>query len=141
MLAQTQYERPIVYVARADVEQLWALAEHATGPGADLLTRELERAIVIEDGEFPTNFTRLGSTVEYRDLLSGRTRTLQVVAPQGADLEADRLSVISPAGAALIGLRPGDLFALTTDDGRPHVLQVLTVRAPRPAATPQAEEA
>jgi regulator of nucleoside diphosphate kinase len=137
MSLRTQSERPTVYVAQADLEPLWRLAGTAAGAGARLLTRELDRAVVVEDGETPANFARLGSIVEYRDLLTGRSRTLQLVAPREADLAAERLSVISPVGAALIGLRPGNLFGLTTDDGRPHVLQVLTVREP-PATAKEA---
>lgn len=140
MLARTQSERPTVYVAEADLERLSALAETATGVGPRLLTRELDRAVVVEDGEPPANFARLGSIVEYRDLLTGRSRRLQLVAPQDADLEAQRLSVLSPVGAALIGLRPDDLFALTTEDGRPHVLQVLTVREPLATAAAETDE-
>jgi hypothetical protein len=34
----------------------------------------------------------------------------------------------------LIGLRAGDVFALSTEDGRPHVLQVIAVRAPHAEA-------
>jgi regulator of nucleoside diphosphate kinase len=140
MLAQSNpSERPTVYVAEADLERLWALAENLTGAGGRLLARELDRAVVVPDGERPADFARLGSRVEYRDLLTGRARALRIVPPSEADLEAERLSVISPVGAALIGLRPGDLFALTTEDGRPHVLQVLSVRAPSEAGPEMAD--
>ncbi|MFI4949653.1 MAG: GreA/GreB family elongation factor [Caulobacterales bacterium] len=130
-----------MYVTEADLDRLWALAENRQVPGGRLLARELERAVVVSDEELPANFARLGSMVRYRDLLSGRSRTLRIVAPQDADLQAERLSVISPIGAALIGLRPGDVFALTTEDGRPHVLQVLSVGAPSGVDPALAEEA
>ena len=141
MLARTQSERPTVYVTEADLERLSALAETAAGAGPRLLTRELDRAVVVEVGEAPANFARLGSIVEYRDLLTGRSRRLQIVAPQDANIEAQRISVISPVGAALIGLSPDDLFALTTEDGRPHVLHVLSVSAPLATAASEAAEA
>jgi regulator of nucleoside diphosphate kinase len=132
--SRSKTERPAIYVAARDFDRLLALSESAAGAGARLLARELERAIVVEPGEFPRNFARLGSTVEYRDLLTGRSRTLQIVTPQAADVDAERVSVVSPVGAALIGLRPGDVFALSTEDGRPRVLQVIAVRAPQTEA-------
>ena len=123
-------ERPVVYVAETDLDRLNTLAETAESPGGRLLAREMERAVVVAHGALPRDFVRLNSTVEYRDLLTGRARTLQIVLPQEADVDAERISVVSPVGAALIGLRAGDVFALSTEDGRPHVLHVASVREP-----------
>jgi regulator of nucleoside diphosphate kinase len=128
MGAQTQAKIPDVYVAEADFDRLSELCAAAAGPGARLLARELDRAIIVPDGGRAKGFVRLGSQVEYRDLLTGRTRTLTVVEPDEADIDRQRLSVVSPIGAALVGLQAGDLFALSTEDGRPRVLQVMQVR-------------
>lgn len=132
MHSRPHADRPVVYVAQADLHRLYALADAADGLGGRLLAREMEHAVVVAPGELPRDFVRLNSTVAYRDLLTGRARTLQIVPPQEADVDAARISVVSPVGAALIGLRAGDVFALSTEDGRPHVLQVETVREPAP---------
>lgn len=130
-----RHQKPSVYVTTADLEDLTEIAELGRSAGAALLARELERAIVVEDGETPHAFVRLDSRVEYRDLLTGRTRTVTVVRPAEADIDQDRLSVLTPVGAALFGLAAGDTFAFATDDGRPRVLQVLSVAEAEPLAS------
>jgi regulator of nucleoside diphosphate kinase len=130
MLAQrTKDLRAAVYVAEADFERLSNLAGSVETPGATLLAEELDRAIVIGGDEFPQSFVRLHSVVEFRDLLTGRQRRLQLVPPDQADIDRDRLSVIAPVGAALLGLTPGDTIGLTTEDGRGQVLEVISVEA------------
>jgi regulator of nucleoside diphosphate kinase len=124
MLAENTAPKPQVRVAEADYERLWDLAGDSSAPGATLLRQELERATVVSDGHPPLPFIRLHSKVEFADLLSGRVRKVTLVEPHAADIDEDRLSVLAPAGAALIGLSPGDTFSWTVDGGRPRVLVV-----------------
>lgn len=135
MLARPQpAEKPPIYVAEADYERLSNLARVSDAPGALLLSQELDRALVVAaDAAEPTPFVRLGSWVEYRDLASGRARAVQVVIPEAADIDQQRLSVLSPVGAALIGLSVGDTFGWTAEDGRPRVLSVQWVGEAPPA--------
>jgi regulator of nucleoside diphosphate kinase len=121
------YRKPSIYVTEADYDRLSNLARSRATLGAALLEDELARATVVKDGEFPRNFVRLGSFVSFRDLTSGRVRRVQVVLPEEADIDLDRLSVVTPVGAALIGLKVGDSMGLSTEDGRPHVLVVEAV--------------
>jgi regulator of nucleoside diphosphate kinase len=131
MLARLEAQpRPAVYVTEADYERLANLAETHDTSGGALLAAELDRAIVIGDGDAPQTFARLLSVVEFRDLDSGRVRRLQLVPPDQADIDAGRVSVVTPVGAALIGLKPGDAIGLTAEDGRPRVLTILGVEAP-----------
>lgn len=116
---------PPVRVAERDYERLLNLAAQ-DGPGADLLARELGRAHVLGDDE-PATFVRLGSWVDYRDQLTGKSRRVQVTPPDAADIDEGRLSVLSPVGAALIGLSAGDTFGWTTADGRPRLIVVEAV--------------
>jgi regulator of nucleoside diphosphate kinase len=115
--------RPPIYVAEADFDDLSQLTADPASPGAALLAEELARATVVRTGEGPPAFVRLGSKVEFKDLMSDRVHTVTLVAPAQADMKASRLSVLAPAGAALIGLTPGDVFSWTVD-GRPRLLVV-----------------
>jgi regulator of nucleoside diphosphate kinase len=54
-----------------------------------------------------------------------------LVEPQEADMDESRLSVLDPAGAALLGLRPGDAFSWTVE-GRSQLLTVERVLPPEP---------
>lgn len=120
--------QPTVRVAEADYDRLLNLAAQ-DGPGAELLARELERAIVVREGQRTPAFVRLGSWVEYRDLLTDRLRKVQVTPPDAADIDEGRLSVLSPVGAALIGLCAGDTFGWTGPDGRPRLITIEAVSA------------
>ncbi len=117
------FANPPVFVTESDYEVLSPLAEQSCAAGAALLRHELARAICLKDGESPSRFVRLHSTVDYTDLTSRRHRTVKLVEPRAADMAANRLSVLAPAGAALLGLRTGDMFSWW-DRGRSHALAV-----------------
>ena len=122
-----QHRQPTVYLTEPDYERLATLAETGDTRGARLLAEELERAVIVGEGEVRRPFVRLNSEVEFTDLMTGRTRRVEVVLPEEADMDRNRLSVLTPVGAALIGLPAGESIGLKTEDGRPHVLIVLDV--------------
>jgi regulator of nucleoside diphosphate kinase len=111
----------------SDHERLSALSATPATLGGAILAREVERATVVEADAPDLPFVRLHSRIEYIDLTSGRTRIVEVVAPDEADIDQGRVSVLSPVGAALIGLKAGDSYAWTGEDRRRHVLVVVTV--------------
>lgn len=129
-----QHRKPTIYVTEADYDRLSNLASSHNSHGATLLKRELARATVVKDGARPRAFVRLYAMVEFSDLMTGRTRRVQIVPPEEADIDQNLLSVLSPVGAALIGLVPGESIGLSTEDGRPHVLSVATVDLSRASA-------
>jgi regulator of nucleoside diphosphate kinase len=119
---------PPIHLTEADYDCLENLARAGAGPGAELLGRELERAVVGPAADLPAGCAKLGSWVEYVDLLHAQVRTVQLVTPAEADIDAGRLSVLSPVGAALIGLRADDTFGWTAENGLPRVLVVHAVK-------------
>jgi regulator of nucleoside diphosphate kinase len=136
MHATLHDRKPVVRIADADYERLENLSRAAAGIGPDLLARELDRARIVPDNLLKAEgpFVRLGGRVEYFDLATGAAREVQLSVPEDADIDAGRLSVLSPVGAALIGLSPGDSFGWTGDDGRPRVIVVQQVFAPAETA-------
>ena len=115
---------PEVVFLEDDYERLLDLicASPRATAGIALLWQELqrgERVSALEGGEV----VRLGSLVTFTDLLSGQRRAAQLVAP-GAEPERRRLSVTTPDGAALIGLRAGDTFAWQLDGGAAGALRI-----------------
>lgn len=129
-----QHRMPPVYVTEQDHERLTNLASTSDTRGARLLPEEMERAIVVDEADAAGPFVRLNSRVAFTDLGSGRTRIVEVVSPDAADIDQDRLSVLTPVGAALIGLPAGESIGVRTDDGRARVLIVVDVERPQPAA-------
>lgn len=128
-------ERPPLHLAEADFDALSVLIglhPQPDAPGVGLLAEELERAIVVAEADLPPGSVRLGSEVAYFDSRSKMVRRIVLVEPAAADVGARRVSVLSPVGAALIGLREGDVFH---DDGRElRVLEVGADDAPRASA-------
>ena len=123
----TVTRKPPVYVADTEFERLSNLANSAATRGAAILADELERAIVVRAEKSPRAFVRLHSVVEFTDILTGKTRRVQLVPPDEADIDQDRLSVLSPVGASLLGLSTGDVIGMSPADGRAHVLEVRSV--------------
>lgn len=127
-LNATKFARPFVYATSADLIRLrsYVRARPRGGPGVELLIEEIAR---MEDA--PTalseTFVRLGAPVRYKDLRTKRERLVRVVAPEAADPEENRVSVVSPIGAALIGLRPGSIFRWLEPDGSPRAIKVVEV--------------
>lgn len=128
-LRSHQFRKPAIYVSQADLERLSGLAESSSSPAAALLSEELVRATVVKDGDWRRNFVRLYSRVEFTDLTNGRTRRVQVVPPGEANIDEDRISVLTPVGAALIGLPVGESIGVRMDDGRSLVLAVVDVES------------
>lgn len=122
---------PKIAIGAADLERLSNLAEgarHAHPEIAEYLARELARATIAESDTGPAR-VRMGSQVEYRDEDSGQVRAIQLVYPADADPGCGRISVLTPIGAALIGLSEGQSIAWNAHSGAQRTLTVLKVRA------------
>jgi regulator of nucleoside diphosphate kinase len=122
--------RPPIIIARSEAEHLAALAEdmeHASPQAANLLLDEIERAKVVADNKVPDDVVRMRSIVRFVDEAHGLERTVQLVYPHEADIEAGRISVLTPIGAGLLGLRPDQVIAWPDREGHKRALKVLAV--------------
>jgi regulator of nucleoside diphosphate kinase len=127
--------RPPIVLGDIDYKRLSALADAAFDRLPDLaeeLQTELDRARVVSSGGVPDDVVQMGSTVEFRSD-AGISRRVTLVYPDEADIAADRVSVLTPIGAALIGLTAGQSMRWTTRDGRTQELTVITVEQPAAA--------
>jgi len=119
--------KPSIAICETDHDRLSQLAEHSTNPAvAEALLAELDRARVVPDSELPASVVRMGSRLSYRTD-AGESRAVQLVFPAEADIDAGRVSILTPIGAALIGLAPGQSIDWRTVDGRTQVLTVESV--------------
>jgi regulator of nucleoside diphosphate kinase len=121
--------QPQVYITEQDLERLQDIVGDRSGqlPGPRMLLEELGRAIVVSADETPQRFVRLNSVVSFEDTQSGAVRQVQLVSPVEADVDQGRISVLTPVGAALIGLTRGAEFAWSDPSGRRHAVKVLDV--------------
>lgn len=93
---------------------------------AHFLAREVERATVTNESNLQ-GVIRMGSRVTYRDDETGASREIVLVYPHEADIEHNRISVLTPVGAALIGLSCGQRIDFETPHKRSRSLTVLAV--------------
>ncbi|UPJ93848.1 nucleoside diphosphate kinase regulator [Bradyrhizobium sp. 172] len=93
---------------------------------AHFLAREMERATVTDENNL-RGVIRMGSKVTYRDDETGASREIVLVYPHEANIELSRISILTPVGAALIGLSPGQRIDFETPHKRTRGLTVLAV--------------
>jgi len=129
-MSNMRRELPPITLSGIDFERLDRLAAAAseTFPRtADFLAREIARATIAPSGFVLKGVVTMGARVEFRDDTTGQSRTVKLVYPDEADLADGRLSVLSPVGAALIGLSVGQAIEWQTPSGGWRSLTVLNV--------------
>ncbi|WP_379992326.1 GreA/GreB family elongation factor [Dyadobacter subterraneus] len=72
------------------------------------LSYELNRAIIVENNELPEDSIRLNSRVRVRELVSNKELEFSIVMPAFANIKDQKISVLTPMGAAIIGLCKGE---------------------------------
>lgn len=124
-LDDTMFARPPVFATPTDYSLLQQIVRSSEpAPGLSLLLDEVSRMEVLPGGAI-RGFVRLGSTVTYKDLRTKRERTIHIAAPFEADPDDNRVSVLSPIGAALIGLSEGAIIRWSGGDGAVRAVKVL----------------
>ncbi|SBW12046.1 Regulator of nucleoside diphosphate kinase [uncultured Alphaproteobacteria bacterium] len=120
---------PKIVLAECDFDRLARLAEAGRDwdlDVADELRAELDRGRVVPTERMPADVVRMGSTVTFESD-AGPARRVTLVYPAEADIGAGRISVLTPVGTALIGLRVGQSIGWTARDGRSRSLTVVAV--------------
>ena len=130
-MSKKEYQRPPIVIAEDEHDRLVSLALSALDrtPGAVDLFTELSRAKVVAN--LPEHVVGVGSvaTFEY----DGSTyRDYELVDPHRADIAQQRISVLTPVGAMLLGLSTGQSIEWVGPDERKHKVVVETVRSSAP---------
>ena len=128
--------RPRITLGTKEHHQLSVLAMTGRGHGADAsddLHHELDRARIVPDDKLPADTVRMGSIVTYQPE-NGSERTVVLVYPAQADISAGRVSILTPVGTALIGLKAGQTITAMARDGQSRKLTVTSVTQPSPAS-------
>jgi len=73
----------------------------------EVLNDELSLAIVVSEDQMPPDVVRINSRVIYTDESIGLSREVKLVFPEGANMKFGKISVLSPVGSALLGLKEG----------------------------------
>jgi len=112
-----------IYVTSRDRQRLQDLLAEAANSDprqqGDLksLEEELRRAVIVEPDEVPADVITMNSRADLVDLDTGETVTFTLVFPPAANVEEEKISVLAPIGAGMLGYRVGDEFEWTVPGG------------------------
>jgi regulator of nucleoside diphosphate kinase len=127
---------PVIVIARPDYERLSNLVD-STQPTplvGSYLADELDRAHIVEANEIEPTVVTMHSRVHFRDETTSETRTVSLVYPGEENIDKGCVSILTPVGAALLGLSEGQSIEWKTLTGESRVLTVLRLvsQAPQP---------
>jgi regulator of nucleoside diphosphate kinase len=102
--------RPAIYVLEHDFDRLSAMLEKQPqgNETAEALALELDRATLVPPEKLPSGTVTMNSLVHFRNEGNDAEYTLRLVYPTPKEADEKCVSVLAPAGAALLGLRVGD---------------------------------
>ncbi len=133
MSAQAGRERPPIHVLADESDLIANLAltvEQREPVVAAMLLEEIERAEMHDLQTLPADAVKLGCWVSYRDERSSKLRGVQLVLPVDANIAEGRISILTPVGAALYGLRTGDQIDWPDIDGNSRRITIVDVMQP-----------
>lgn len=111
-------------LTQLDLVRLSRFVERNTLPA---LSDCLDQAEVVESTGMPADVVTMNSRFEIREAGEAQTRTLVLSYPAEADPKAGRISVLSPAGASLLGLRCGETASWQTPQGEQRSATVTAI--------------
>lgn len=132
------------HLAPADARRLWLLVENSRRTNdieqdpLAALEDLLDAAIVLDGERIEPDRVGLRATVELEDRAGGAGECLRLVLP-GERLvpgAARDISVLSPMGLALLGLRRGDFARVELPDGGRRELRIRSVESDRVESQP-----
>jgi regulator of nucleoside diphosphate kinase len=101
---------PPITVSSADRDRLFAVLDNFKGDSdqIDYLYDELARARFVEADAMPEDVVTLGSRLRFRNEATGKEHERVLTLPHETHSVSDAISILTPAGAALLGLKVGD---------------------------------
>lgn len=124
---------PPIYAIDTEADALYELAvsiEERSPDVAHKLCEELDRANVLSAQDMPSDVVIMRSNVEFVDERSGDKRKVELVWPRDADMDRNRLSVMTLVGAGLIGMRKGASINWPDRSGEERRLRIVEVSQP-----------
>ncbi|MBO9375641.1 nucleoside diphosphate kinase regulator [Sphingomonas histidinilytica] len=137
MMKKKAGRRPAIHMIDSEAETLANMAvaaEERIPQVSELLLEEIERATLYKAARIPADVVTMLSHVEFVDEANGTSRTVQLVYPKDADIDAGKVSILTLVGAGLIGLREGQSILWPGRDGHRRLLTITRVSREAEAA-------
>ncbi|SDR63554.1 GreA/GreB family elongation factor [Rhizobiales bacterium GAS113] len=126
------HDQPSIVISSNDYDQLERLAVtrlRSNPSTARVLADELDRATILPREDMARKVVTMHSELTFRDDTTDQTRRMTLVYPGEQDIALGRISVLTPVGAALIGLSEGQSIGWRTPTGERRRLTVLKVHS------------
>jgi regulator of nucleoside diphosphate kinase len=93
----------------------------------EMLKAELDRATIVPSEAIPPNVVTMNSRVRFEDMTTKDETEFTLAYPPMANIKAGRVSILSPVGAALLGLKTGDEIEWPLPLGRKRTLRIISI--------------
>jgi len=90
------------------------------------LSEELKNAMIVDEEDMPKDVIRFNSIVKVSSAENKWEKTLQLVTPTERNVKLNKISILTPMGAALLGYSEEDTVLWDFPTGRKN-LQILSV--------------
>lgn len=116
-------------IHQADFDKLSALVSGVQSEleNVEMLADELSRASVVSEEKLPRDVVAMNSKVSFEDMETGKLTEITLVYPHDANIEENKISILTPVGSALIGLKVGHEIEWPVPNGKERKLKVLSV--------------
>jgi regulator of nucleoside diphosphate kinase len=114
-----------ICITKFDYDRLMSIAAEYQGinePGSNVqdLVKELKRAKKIDSHSIPSDYVTMNSVFEIKNLGKPETHQFRLVFPDDADMDKHKISVLAPAGKAVLGYRVGDVIKWNVPSGEKY---------------------
>lgn len=130
MTSKKASRRPPIHMIDTEADALTNLAmgiEERLPQVSEMLLDEIARAHLHSAERIPADTVTMHATVRFIDQATGKDSTYQLVFPGEADIAAGRISILTPVGAGLIGLREGQSILWPDREGNERELKIVGV--------------
>jgi regulator of nucleoside diphosphate kinase len=129
-----------IFVKQSDYQVLTEFIARNRSDAAKDLQSELDRAEIVPDRDYNNDFVCVDSQVTFIDLdLLSQTK-VTLVMPWQANVTQLKISVLSPVGCALLGLRKGNEIEWPLLNGKVRRLSVQNIEIPQCKSKRQSEK-
>jgi regulator of nucleoside diphosphate kinase len=121
---------PTITISSLDLARLEALLDSHEADDAsttEALWAELDRARVLEPEEMPPDVVTMNSRVRFRMEPTGGEFERSLAYPRDLDGAPDRISILAPVGAALLGLSVGQRIEWSVPGGGTVGVRILDI--------------
>lgn len=120
---------PNIYISSRDVERIETLLD-SVAVNRDIKERlldEMARAEIVEPQAIAPTVVTMNSRVTFTVISTGQTMTRTLVYPKDAGDGADKISILTPMGSALLGLTTGQEIEWFIDSNKSMCVRVDTI--------------